>query len=103
MMKKNQFERGWKHLASLMDLASESIFNPKVSKSLYFAAQPFADLARELFRVNRPDDALTTVSKLPESADTAHAFETFGELLVQTGPTTSRNRLHPCPVYRCFS
>ena len=35
--------------------------------------------------MNRPDDALTIVNKLPESADTAHAFGTFGELLVQTG------------------
>lgn len=86
MMEKNQFERGWKHVAPLMELPSESIFPPgKVGKNLYFAAQPFADLARQLFKVNRPDDALTIVNKLPESPDTAHAFETFGELLVQTG------------------
>jgi hypothetical protein len=54
-------------------------------KNLYFVAQPFENLARELFKANRPDDALKIISKLPESRDTAHAFETFGELLVSNG------------------
>ena len=85
MMEKDQFERGWEHVASLMTLPAESFFPPEARPTtLYFAAQPFQNLAQELFKADRPDDALTVLSKLPESAGTAHAFETFGELLVQT-------------------
>ena len=79
-------DRGWKHVALLIDVSSETMFPAEVrAKNLYFVAQPFENLARELFKVNRPDDALTFISKLPESRDTAHAFETFGELLATSG------------------
>ena len=43
------------------------------------------DEVYELFKANRPDDALKVISKLPESRDTAHVFETLGELLVSNG------------------
>ncbi len=86
MMQEGQFDRGWKHVAPLMDVSSETMLPAEVrTTSLYFVAQPFENLARELFKVNRHDEALTFISKLPESRDTAHAFETFGELLVTSG------------------
>ncbi len=86
MMQKGHFDRGWTHVAPLMDMSPETMFPPELrSKPMYFLAQPFENLAKELFKVNRPDDALAFISKLPESRDTAHAFETFGELLVQSG------------------
>jgi hypothetical protein len=86
MMNKGQFDRGWKHVAPLIDMSSETMFPPELrSKPMYFLAQPFENLAKELFKANRPDDALTFISKLPESRDMARAFETFGELLVQSG------------------
>lgn len=86
MMQKGQFDRGWKHVAPLIDMSSETMFPAELrSKPMYFLAQPFENLAKELFKVNRPDDALTFLSKLPESRDTAHVFETFGNLLVQSG------------------
>ena len=86
MMQNGQFDRGWKHVAPLLEVTSDALFPPDIrTKSLYFAAQPIESLAKELFKVNRPDDAFVFVNKLPESRDKAHVFETFGELLVTSG------------------
>jgi len=94
MMTKGQFDRGWKHVEPLLDLPPESFFPPD-AKNAYFLASPFEELARELFKTNRPDDALRFLSKIPESRDTAHAFETFGELLVPSGRTAELDQWLP--------
>lgn len=94
-MEQGQPERALKYLDPILEMSPEQLF-PSSTPSLYFAVEPYSQLAMALFRAGQTDQAMRVLAKIPEHERMAHAFEALGQTLVQMGRLTELDQWLDC-------
>jgi tetratricopeptide (TPR) repeat protein len=79
---KGELKRGLQCAQVALSRPAEELF-PASNPALYFLAEPYGKLAATLFKAGRTDEAMRVLNKIPEHEQSASAFESFGEALVQ--------------------